>query len=224
MTGQLTDDNPASTRARTFSGTWDPWFYLHASQQARKFTLNNDLSPPPTDYIPLAEYLFRYDRGGFWVGARAFAYFPFIPFNRLMRWLINDFMHARMLYRTLQGSNMTASSMVQDLSLPYAPAEAFVDYTAEKLDVWPLWVCPLRAIKHPTFHPSCCDDGEAKPMLTIGLWGAASEDVELFVRQNRELETSLTELGGCKVLYSQTFYPEEGFWSLYERELCESAG
>jgi hypothetical protein len=65
MTGQLTDDIPESTRPRTFSGAWDPWFYLHASQQARKPSLNNDLFPPPTDYIPLAEYLFRYNCSSF---------------------------------------------------------------------------------------------------------------------------------------------------------------
>jgi hypothetical protein len=26
----------------------------------------------PVDYIPLGEYLFRYDRAGFWVGQQAF--------------------------------------------------------------------------------------------------------------------------------------------------------
>jgi hypothetical protein len=83
--------------------------------------------------------------------------------------LINNFMHTRMLYRTLQGSNMTAGRMVQDLSLPYATAEAFVDYTAEKAGIWPLWLCPLRATTSPTFHPSCFEDGKAKPMLNIGL-------------------------------------------------------
>ncbi|KAK4135147.1 FAD-binding domain-containing protein [Trichocladium antarcticum] len=226
MTGQLTDDIPPSTTPQTFSGAWDPWFYLHASQQARKCpphnnnnnnNNNNNLSPPPTDYIPLAEYLFRYDRGGFWVGARAFAYFPFVPFNRVTRWFTDDFMHTRMLYRALQGSNMAAGNVVQDLSLPYPTAGAFVDHTAETLAVWPLWLCPLRATRGPTFHPSSCSaDGQPQPMLNIGLWGAAADAVDVFVAQNRALEAKLTELGGRKVLYSQTFYEKAEFWSLYD--------
>jgi hypothetical protein len=54
-------------------------------------------------------------------------------------------------------------------------------------------------------------------MINIGLWGAASEGVETFVRQNRDVEKKLTELGGRKVLYSHTYYTEEEFWGLYDR-------
>jgi hypothetical protein len=223
MIGELTDELPPSTRPQTFSGSWDPWFYLHAKQRANSQPEANDNHPDvdaPTDYIPLAEYLFRYDRGGFWVGAQAFAYFPFMPFNRLTRWFLNDFMHTRMLYRALQGSNMSFGQMVQDLSLPYGTAEAFIDYTADNLNIWPLWLCPLKGIDPPSFHPSYCGpagDGPPQPMINIGLWGAASEDVETFVRQNRELENRLTELGGRKVLYSHTYYSEDEFWELYDR-------
>jgi hypothetical protein len=119
-----------------------------------------------------------------------------------------------MLYRALQGSNMSFGQMVQDLSLPYSTAEAFINYTAYHLDIWPLWLCPLKAIQRPTFHPSYCGpDGDraAEPMLNIGLWGAASEDVETFIRQNRELESILTDLGGLKVLYSHTYYTARQF-------------
>jgi hypothetical protein len=227
MTGTLTDELPPSARPQTFSGSWDPWFYLHAKEKAKSYPEPNDHQPavePPTDYIPIVEYLFRYDRGGFWVGSQAFKYFPFIPFNRLTRWFLNEFMHTRMLYRPLQGINMSFGQMVQDLSLLYGTAERFIDYTAEKLDIWPLWLCPLKGIERPTFHPSYCGpggDGPPQPMINIGLWGAASEDLETFVRQNRELEGRLTALGGRKVLYSHTYYTDEEFWGLYDRDWYE---
>ncbi|KAH6640154.1 hypothetical protein F5144DRAFT_589697 [Chaetomium tenue] len=207
MIGRLTDELPPFTRPQTFSAD---------------HRVDDD---HPTDYIPLAEYLFRYDRGGFWVGAQAFSYFPLIPFNRFTRWFLNDFMHTRMLYRALQGSNMSFGQMVQDLSLPYSTAEAFIDYTTDHLDIWPLWLCPLKAIERPSFHPSYCGpdgDGPPEPMLNIGLWGAASGDVETFVRQNMELESVLTGLGGRKVLYSHTYYSEEKFWGLYDRPWYDS--
>jgi FAD/FMN-containing dehydrogenase len=172
MIGRLTNDIPSSARIETFSGPWDPWFYLHAKERATSHHLP---SGPPTDHIPLPEYLFRYDGGAFWMGTQAFSYFPFIPFNRLTRWFLNDFMHTRMLYRALQGSAASTGQMVQDLALPYHTAEAFIDYTAEWLGIWPLWLCPLRGTPRPTFHPSYCgEDGEGvpEPMINIGVWGA----------------------------------------------------
>ncbi|KAF5713734.1 FAD-binding domain-containing protein, partial [Fusarium globosum] len=59
ITGEMTDETPI--RAQTFSHATDPWFYLHVQDITR-------LIPSKiTEFIPLAEYLFRYDRGGFWV-------------------------------------------------------------------------------------------------------------------------------------------------------------
>ncbi|KAH6621122.1 hypothetical protein B0J18DRAFT_431633 [Chaetomium sp. MPI-SDFR-AT-0129] len=233
MTGKLTDELPSSTRPQTFSGAWDPWFFLHARKKVDSLDAkphpaggsnNNgehtDPPGPPTDYIPLAEYLFRYDRGGFWVGVQGFTYFPMVPFNRFTRWFLNDFMHTRMLFRALHGSNMSFGQMVHDLSLPYGTAESFIDYTAEHLDIWPLWLCPLRAIDRPSFHPSYygpSDEGPPQPMINIGLWGPASQDVETFIQQNKTLEKRLTALGGRKVLYSHTYYTEEEFWGLYDK-------
>ncbi|KAF4988944.1 hypothetical protein FDECE_14858, partial [Fusarium decemcellulare] len=79
VTGTLTDDKPADTKIQTFSGSWDPWYYLHVQDRTRNVpsagptasTSDSAASSSPVDYIPLAEYLFRYDRGGFWVGAAA---------------------------------------------------------------------------------------------------------------------------------------------------------
>ncbi|KAI9705307.1 MAG: hypothetical protein M1820_005137 [Bogoriella megaspora] len=212
MTGQLTDDVPESEKLPKFSGSWDQWFHIHAQQKPT--------DAPSTDYIAIAEYLFRYDRGGFWVGAQAFKYFSFVPFNRFTRWFLNDFMHTRMLYRALHAGNMSFGYMIQDLSLPYDTVEEFIEYTSQKLDIWPLWLCPLRAIDPPTFHPWTADPSKGdlpQPMLNVGLWGAASQSRAEFLRQNRDLETRLTELGGRKVLYSHVYYDEEEFWRLYDR-------
>ncbi|KAI9765319.1 MAG: hypothetical protein M1840_007518 [Geoglossum simile] len=216
ITGQLTDDKPDSAKPQTFSKAWDPWFYLHVKEK----TDLESLSLPVTDYIPLADYLFRYDRGGFWVGVGAFRYFGFVPFNWVTRWFLDDFMHTRMLYRALHGSNRSFGFMVQDLSLPYSKVEEFVDYTSQELGIWPLWLCPLREMDPPSFHPCTTLPGPGdvpEPMLNIGLWGQASSNMDAFVRQNRELENKLTELGGRKVLYSHTYYTEQEFWHLYDR-------
>ncbi|KAI1132074.1 FAD-binding domain-containing protein [Nemania abortiva] len=217
ITGKQTDDLPAGIKPQTFSGAWDPWYYLHVKKKG----ISAKNSQSTSDYIPLPEYLFRWDRGGFWVGNNAFDYFGLIPFNSLSRWFLNDFMHTRMLYRALHSSNQSFGFMVQDLSLPYSTAESFIRYTSNELNIWPLWLCPLREVEEPTFHPSTKLPGPGnspKPMLNIGLWGLASRDLSSFVRQNRDLEQTLQELGGRKVLYAHTYYTEEEFWKLYDRK------
>ncbi|KAJ8064291.1 hypothetical protein OCU04_006637 [Sclerotinia nivalis] len=215
MIGRLTDEKPPLIDARYFSRAKDPWFYLHIQERMPKDSLSS-----VADYIPLAEYLFRWDRGGFWMGHHAFKYFPCIPFNSWTRWFLDDFMHTRMLYRAMHSTNHSFQHIVQDLSLPYSTAERFIDYSASELDIWPLWLCPLREVKGPTFHPSTTLPGpssDAKPMLNIGLWGAGSKDRFEFLRQNRRLEQKLAEFGGRKVLYSHTYYTEMEFWSLYDK-------
>lgn len=116
-----------------------------------------------------------------------------------------------MLYRALHSSGTQSFEyVVQDLSLPYPTAAKFIEYTASELDVWPLWLCPLRQIQRPTFHPSTVTGEEpgaevkAQPMLNIGLWGTGSKDPGEILRLNRQLENKLAELGGMKVLYSHT--------------------
>ncbi len=179
------------------------------------------IAKPAVEYLPLAEYLFRYDRGGFWVGVACFEYFSFIPFNRLTRWLLDDFLHTRMLYRTLHGSGESIRFIVQDLALPYGTAERFVDYTTDKFDIWPLWLCPLRQTPPPTFHPhtgeTTAAGGTPAPMLNVGLWGWGPAELGPFVAMNRDLETKLRELGGMKWLYAHTYYPQDEFWRVYDK-------
>lgn len=215
ITGQLTDEKPEGTREQTFSGAWDPWFYLHVQDRTRR------TGGEVEEYIPLAEYLFRYDRGGFWVGKSAFDYFGFVPFNRLTRWFLDDFLHTRMLYRALHGSGESGRMIVQDLAMPFATAEKFVDYTAKELGIWPLWLCPLKRRGPPTFHPfttlpeDSASEIDEHMMLNVGLWGWGPSQPDEFLKANRAVEAKVRELGGMKWLYAHTYYPEQEFWDMY---------
>jgi Delta24-sterol reductase len=224
ITGRLTDEKPSDAVAQTFSGAWDPWYYMHV--QERTANSRTARATPVTDYIPLAEYLFRYDRGGFWVGQSAFRYFWMVPFTRFFRWLLDDFLHTRMLYRALHGSGESARFVVQDLALPYSTAERFIDYTTEHFDIWPLWLCPLKQHPPPTFHPHTGEvDPETKQpkeILNIGLWGWGPKNPREFVRKNKELEDKLVELNGKKWFYAHSYYPEKQFWELYDKSWYDS--
>ncbi|KAF2402369.1 24-dehydrocholesterol reductase-like protein precursor [Trichodelitschia bisporula] len=219
VSGKLTDEPTPGTRVQRFSRPWDPWFYLHVQDQIRKTP-----SVPITEAIPIAEYLFRYDRGGFWVGASAFKYMHF-PFNRVTRWFLDDFLHTRMLYRALHASGKAISYVVQDLALPYRSAAEFINFTDSTLSIYPLWLCPLKQDRLPTFHPHSPEteaSGELKQMLNIGVWGYGPKNHEKYIEANRDLEHELRRLGGMKWFYAQTYYSEDEFWEMYDKKWYEN--
>jgi FAD/FMN-containing dehydrogenase len=220
VTGQLTDEMPSGgDKVQTFSGAWDPWFYLHAEEKT-KMVESGAREAAPVDYVPLAEYLFRYDRGGFWVGRAAFDYFKFVPFTKFFRWFLDDFLHTRMMYRALHGSGESARFIVQDIAMPFETTERFVDYTSSELGICPLWLCPLKQSGPPTFHPyTTLPEGVEKKeddmALNVGVWGWGPSESAEFVKKNRELENKVRELGGMKWLYAHTYYDQNDFWSMY---------
>lgn len=222
ITGQMTDEEPgvASSSSsplpvQTFSRAHDPWFYLHVEARTRAHDTAEE-------FVPLAEYLFRYDRAGFWVARAGWQYFGgVVPFNAATRWFLDDFIHTRMLYRALHGSGESARFIVQDVAMPFSTAEKLVGYTAGELGIWPLWLCPLKRRASPTFHPRTTtpglrkDEVEDEMMLNVGVWGRGPAKLEEFVTANRALEAKVRELGGMKWLYAHTYYQEAEFWDMY---------
>lgn len=215
ITGRMTDDRKEGLPIHRFSDARDPWFYLHVQECITKS------AQPTQDLIPLPDYLFRYDRGGFWVGEEAFNYFSAVPFNSFTRWFLDDFLSTRMLYNALHASGQFERMIVQDLALPFDTAAEFVARMNGLLDIGPLWLCPLKQSPRPTMHPHLDeyedDEITLKPMLNIGLWVKAPPTHDKFVEVNKEIEHILHELRGMKWLYAQTWSTESDFWSDFDR-------
>lgn len=220
ITGRMTNTPRDDLPIQRFSDPSDPWFYLHVKDRLSKHVGSAQ------DVVPLTDYLFRYDRGGFWVGAAAFDYFPGMPFTDLTRWWLDDFLHTRMLYRALHSSGQSEHLIIQDLALPYATATEFVERMDELVGIWPLWLCPLKQSPRPNMHPHLNEyeaDGKTlKPMLNIGLWGKAPPTQEGFIQANRAIEATLQELHGMKWLYAQTYFSESDFWEDFDKPWYDS--
>ncbi|KAL9093278.1 MAG: hypothetical protein Q9165_004019 [Trypethelium subeluteriae] len=216
MTGRLVDRTPAlGAKLQRFTRAADPWFYLHAQRRM------SQSSEPCTDIIPVTDYLFRYDRGGFWTGKYAFLYFM-VPFIFLMRWLLDAFMHTRVMYHALHQSGHTDRYIVQDISMPYKRAEEFVNYVDANFGLYPLWLCPVKLGPDSALRPRACHQMTDKNMLNIGVWGPGPTNGRRFTEINRKFEQRILELNGLKCLYAQTYYTEEEFWELYDRKSYES--
>lgn len=225
--GTGTDTLPPSTKPTTFSKRWDPWFHLRAQAVLKKHPAG------ATDYVPLADYLFRYDRGGFWVARYSFRYF-FMPFNRLTRAALHPLLHARVMYHALHKSGLADKYVLQDVAVPTGAAPQLHDYVRDSFGQYPLWLCPLRAAQDaPPFHGYAAHADEAdvpadtappfaRMLLNFGVWGPApgraGRDRRAFVEHNRALERKVRELGGLKCLYAHAYYTEAEFWEIFDRE------
>jgi hypothetical protein len=208
ITGKLTDHK--NDKLRRFSRAHDQWYYLHAQKI-------NEAKQTVVETVPLKDYLFRYDRGAFWVGRYAFDRFE-VPFNGMMRFLLNPILHTRKLYQALQDSGASQEHIVQDLTLPLGVAQTFLEYLDETEHIYPLWLCP---VKPEPRSPLLCNGLDTPLAINIGVWGPQIADYKQFLHVNRRIEAKLSELGGKKWLYAHTYYTEEEFWQIYDKQWYE---
>ncbi|KAF7559268.1 hypothetical protein G7046_g4877 [Stylonectria norvegica] len=216
--GRLIDDLPKGAKVTRLSRRRDKWFYLHVQKLQER--LKEDPKSTITEYIPLVDYLFRYDRGGFWTAQYAFKYF-ITPFNRITRFILDPLLHTRTMYRALHKSDLSDFYMVQDVGVPFDRAAGFQAWLDAEFNIYPLWLCPLRIQRdtpnsghglHAEFAKADTPD-----LLNFGVWGPLEGDRRDVVRLNRALEHKVQELGGKKWLYAHAYYTEEEFWAHYNR-------
>lgn len=125
IAGRIRQDAKKDLPISQFSRRQDKWFYLHAhSQVAHKEDTNCDTcahsyprSPtddgPVVELVPVMDYLFRYDRGAFWMGSYGW---PWWLFNRVGRALLDPLFRTRALYRLMHFSGRGPRFIVQDLA------------------------------------------------------------------------------------------------------------
>lgn len=217
--GRLTNDVPTDTKIQKFTRPTDPWFYLHVQKlmKHKKTTV--------TEAIPVTDYLFRYDRGGFWVARYAYTYF-LTPFNRITRYLLNSLMHTRVMYHALHQSGMHSAYIIQDVAIPYTQAETFMNYLDTNFEHYPIWLCPLKqsGIETASTHSlQVMKTNKKMPetMLNFGVWGPGPTKHEAFVSWNRAFERMVDKLGGQKWLYAHAYYTEEEFDQIYNRRVYD---
>lgn len=202
ITGTYTNDK--TLPVARFRRAIDDWFYLHAETVSREHPVYEEL-------IPLRDYLFRYDRGGFWVAKYGFQK---VPFNRFTRLLLAGFFKTRTLYKLMQGSNYAYRFLVQDICLPEDKVVDFLDFAKRQYTIYPLWLCPLKPAGPDKLSPNAL---ATKLVINVGIWGPMKPGAESFVERNRQLEAKVRGLGGRKVLYAHSYYTEEEFWQVYDK-------
>jgi delta24-sterol reductase len=214
-TGRLTDTLSPGLKIQSFTRPTDPWYYIHVDRKTK------GSSEPFSCAVPIVDYLFRYDRGGFWVGKYAFQYF-ITPFNRITRWALDHFMHTRVMYHALHKSGLSNRYMIQDVAVPYPAAEEFVEYLDKEFTHYPIWLCPLKQTGISAESPHGLMAEKPAPnapdvLLNFGVWGPGPKGSQAFINLNRSLERKVDSFGGRKWLYAQAFYTKKEFSSIYDQ-------
>ncbi|CAF1266399.1 unnamed protein product [Adineta steineri] len=193
ITGQRIDklSIPKTGRIQRFSQPWSPWYYQHVKKICNKTIL--------CEYIPLKDYLFRYDRGAFWMGRypinplqdkiqhlplliRNFLnLFPFGGYNIISRTILSPLFTTSSLYRRLHSSStsmITDTLLIQDIYIPISKSKQFLSFLQSgqmfmKDDeiLEPIWLCPIRSNSMPQkMSPHYLESDQDHLFINFGLW------------------------------------------------------
>jgi delta24-sterol reductase len=200
----------ASGSISRFTGKNDEWFYLHAERVSKQHERYEE-------YIPLEDYLFRYDRGAFWAGSLAFRYVK-LPFTKLTRRLLDSAMHTRRLYEFVHKTDLSQHFFVQDIFMPEDKMAAFLPYVEAHIGVWPLWLLPMKNTHRKEDIFGLGFTG-ARYAINVGIWGdPRTASFAAFTALNRQVEQQLLTIPARKTLYAHSYYPEDEFWKVYDQK------
>jgi len=223
---------------------WSPWFY----QVLRSKTAHLPSGTFKKARMPIKDYLFRYDRGAFWMGTYALqgtllARFildnwfgtpawlanlsydrhaqlkdPGLLFRFLWGWLCSSTRLYSILHKGSEGW-FAKKAIIQDFYLPEKQAAAFADQALHMSSITPLWLCPIKTASQDQFLAPHAIEGDLA--FDVGVYGFPKASVtppELTL----QLELLGHKLGGRKMLYSYSFFSEEEFWRIYPKERYEA--
>lgn len=220
---------------------WNQWF-LHQLKQA---SFNKEVFEVD---MHLEDYLFRFDRGAFWMGQflhswkwiyyRYFSkkklknlknlFFKNLPPSalkapsRTFRFLFGSLFSSSNLYALLHQTPKEIFEnlfFIQDFYIPLEKAEIAYSMFNEKTHIFPIWLCPVLGTTTPQFL-SPHYTKTPKFFLNLGIYGIPSNEKAVPLLTN-ECEHFALEMEGRKMLYSLTYLSEPLFSKAYNLDLYE---
>lgn len=178
---------------------------------------------PAKLYMTTNDYLFRYDHGAFWGGKLAFAHFH-VPDNAITRRLADPFMDSRTCYHALHKSGLANEYVVQDFGIPASTVVEFIQFVNDTLPELQIFLAPCKTAREigltSRFNPRVAEVADQR-IFAVGVYGRGPSDPKAFVELNRKLELRSAELLGAKLLYARTYYTEDEFWTIYDKDVYE---
>lgn len=180
-----------------------------------------------TDLLTMYDYLWRWDTDWFWCSGAFGVQNPRVRRFWPERWRRSDvYMRLIALDRRFdiadrldrRAGRPLRERVIQDIEVPVGNLPAFLEWFDAEVGMRPVWLCPLVSSGSST--------GERWPTyplepqetyVNVGFWGTVHVGPDaVHAPRNRAIESKVHELGGHKSLYSEAFYDEEAFETLYD--------
>jgi hypothetical protein len=173
-----------------------------------------------TDTFTLYDYYWRWDADMFWGVTNV----HFLK-NKWMRKICGrkllNTRTLRAVQKIMKSTNKKRKHehIVQDLGVPYENSCQFYNWICDELNIYPLWICPVKPKKSNT---SLWSYNKNQLYFDIGVFGNKKlyvEDGEIKHNYyNKKIEDKLLDIDGNKCFYSGTFFTKEQFDLFIDKE------
>jgi len=176
------------------------------------------------DFLTAHDYLWRWDTDWFWCSKNVGAQNPLLrrlygrerlgsrTYQRIMRW--NSRVGLSRAVDRLLGRH--PESVIQDVDIPSEHSAQFLDFLLREIGILPIWICPIRPGPDAgrfTLYPM----QPGRLMANFGFWDVVrASEARPPGHFNRLVEREVRRLGGIKSLYSDSYYPRDEFWSIFD--------
>lgn len=206
-----------------------PWYFELAAKE------------PTSLQMPLLDYLFRLDRGAFWMGKYLLS-FPLICQTLLrydlfslpnkirnfskerssekgasffIRLFFDTLFTSKALYKLWHQVPQSLSEelfFIQDFYVPISKFQTLLNEYMKTLELFPIWLCPIKNTQTPqVLSPNYQEEF----IIDIGLYGIPKNSLSIPILTHK-LESELLRIGGKKMLYSYTYLDERSFATYYQ--------
>jgi FAD/FMN-containing dehydrogenase len=201
--------------------------FVHEAPWVSDYTFENiyyrSLRDRDTDYLTVADFIWRWDTDWFWCSKNIGAQKPLVRhllgrnrlnsrfYTKVMRW--NS--RAGLTRRLDRFSGWHRETVIQDVDIPIARAAEFLDFFHREIGILPVWVCPIHA-SQPVGSFDLYPIDTTTTLVNFGFWDVVRRREPFGPgHHNRLIERKVQELGGIKSLYSDSYFPEDEFWRIY---------
>ena len=104
--------------------------------------------------------------------------------------------------------------------MPLENVEKFIDYIIDRLNIFPLWLCPVK----PTQKPEKLSPhyNKSNLIINVGVYGRSKKFSVDYLKANRDVERIARKLNGRKMLYAHAYYSKKEFWEIYDKKWYDS--
>ena len=175
------------------------------------------------DHLTVRDWLWRWDTDWFWCSKNVGAQHPLLrrlygrhrlnsrTYQKIMRWNARHGLTRAL--DALRGGH--AESVIQDVDIPIGNAARFLDFLLGDVGILPIWVCPITptpAAPRFVLYPMAA----TTRYVNFGFWNVLRRPQRQSPGYfNRRIESAVSEHGGIKSLYSESYFERAEFDRIY---------